>query len=168
MALIFLVASLACTTLKTVFGWTGPIRIRRELGLFAFLYALLHVSTYAGLDQSFDFDAIFADVTKRKFIFVGFAAFVLLVPLAVTSSGAAGRRLGFVKWKRLHRLTYLAGCLGIIHFLSRVKRDTSEPLAYAAVLGFLLLIRIVAFVRSRLKARGDDARRHVPPAVTEA
>ena len=156
-ALIFLVASLACSPLKTVLGWTWPIRIRRELGLFAFFYALLHVSTYTGLDQSFDFRAIFEDVTQRKFIFLGFAAFVLLVPLAVTSTDAAVRRLGFVKWKRLHRLAYVAGVLAAIHFLLRVKVVSSEPLTYAACVAGLLLVRFVAFKHSRPPSRASLA-----------
>jgi sulfoxide reductase heme-binding subunit YedZ len=161
-ALMFLVASLACSPLKTVFGWTWPIRIRRELGLFAFFYALAHVSTYTGLDQSFDFRAIFADVTERKFIFVGFAAFVLLVPLAATSTGAAVRRLGFVKWKRLHRLVYVAAVLVAIHFLLRVKIVTTEPLAYAVIVAGLLLVRLVAFKRPRPSARAAGTREAIP------
>jgi sulfoxide reductase heme-binding subunit YedZ len=161
-ALIFLVASLACTPLKTVLGWTWPIRIRRELGLFAFFYALLHVSTYTGLDQSFDFRAIFADVTERKFIFVGFAAFVLLTPLAATSTNAAVRRLGFVKWKRLHRFVYVAGILAAIHFLLRVKVVTTEPLAYAAIIAGLLFLRLVANRRSRSSARASATREPIP------
>src|SRR5262249_38269948 len=92
MALVFLVAALACTPLKIFFGWTWPIRLRRMLGLFAFFYATLHVSTYAGLDQVLDWRAIFDDVIKRKFIFVGFAAFVLLIPLAMTSTSTAVKR----------------------------------------------------------------------------
>src|SRR5207253_2901399 len=88
-ALVFLVAALACTPLKTLFGWTWPTRLRRMLGLFGFFYGLLHVSTYTVLDQVLDWHAISEDVTKRKFIFVGFAAFVLLVPLAATSTSAA-------------------------------------------------------------------------------
>ncbi len=152
-ALVFLVASLACTPAKTLFGWTWAIRIRKQLGLFAFFYALLHVSTYAGLDQSLELRGIIADVLKRKFIFVGFAAFVLLVPLAATSTQWAVRRLGFVRWKRIHRLAYLAACLASVHFLWRVKQDLREPLTYAAVLGLLLLVRLVVFGRSRLAAR---------------
>jgi sulfoxide reductase heme-binding subunit YedZ len=152
-ALIFLVASLACSPLKTVVGWNWPIRIRRELGLFAFFYALLHVSTYTGLDQSFDFRAIFEDVTQRKFIFVGFAAFVLLVPLAVTSTDRAVRRLGFVRWKRLHRLAYVAGVLGAIHFLLRVKVISTEPFSYAATVAGLLLVRFVTLKHSRPSPR---------------
>jgi len=161
-ALIFLVASLACSPLKTVFGWTWPIRIRRELGLFSFFYALAHVSTYTGLDQSFDVRAIFADVTERKFIFVGFAAFVLLVPLAATSTGAAVRRLGFVSWKRLHRLAYVAGVLVAIHFLLRVKIITTEPLAYAVIVAGLLLVRLVALKRSRPSPRASGTREPIP------
>jgi methionine sulfoxide reductase heme-binding subunit len=157
-ALIFLVASLACTPLKTLLGWTWPIRIRRELGLFAFFYALVHASTYLGLDQGFDFRAVWADVTKRKFIFVGFAAFLLLIPLAATSTRAAVRRLGFVVWKRIHRLAYLAATLGAIHFFWRVKRDTREALVYAAVLALLLLVRVITHARSVTHGRGEEKR----------
>ena len=148
-ALVFLVAALACTPLKALFGWTWPIRLRRMLGLFGFFYALLHVLTYSGLDQGLDWAAIWADVTKRKFIFVGFAAFVLLVPLAATSTAGAVRRLGFARWKLLHRLAYVAPALGAIHFFLRVKKDVREPLVYAAVLGALLLVRVAFYLRAR-------------------
>ncbi len=151
-ALIFLVAALACTPMKTLFGWTWPIRLRRMLGLFGFFYALLHVLTYSGLDQGLDWAAIWKDVTKRKFIFVGFATFVLLVPLAATSTAGAVRRLGFARWKQLHRLAYVAPALGAIHFFLRVKKDVREPLVYAAVLGALLLIRLGFYLRSRATA----------------
>ena len=149
-ALVFLVAALACTPLKTLFGWTWPIRLRRMLGLFGFFYGLLHVSTYTVLDQGLDWSAIWVDVTKRKFIFVGFAAFVLLVPLAATSTGGALKRLGYARWKRLHRLAYVAPLLGVIHFTWRVKRDVREPVAYAVVLGALLLVRLGVYLRARL------------------
>ena len=151
-ALVFLVAALACTPLKALFGWTWPIRLRRMLGLFGFFYALLHVLTYSGLDQGLDWAAIWADVTKRKFIFVGFAAFVLLVPLAATSTAGAVRRLGFARWKLLHRLAYVAPALGAIHFFLRVKKDVREPLVYAAVLGALLLVRVAFYLRARATA----------------
>jgi sulfoxide reductase heme-binding subunit YedZ len=151
-ALIFLVMALACTPLKTLFGWTWPIRLRRMLGLFAFFYALLHVLTYSGLDQGLDWAEIWKDVTKRKFIFVGFAAFVLLIPLAATSTAGAVKRLGFARWKLLHRLAYVAPALGAIHFFLRVKKDVREPLAYAAVLGALLVIRLGFYLRSRATA----------------
>ncbi len=148
-ALIFLVAALGCTPLKTLFGWSWPVRLRRTLGLFAFFYASLHVATYAGLDQVFDVRAIVSDVLERKFIFVGFAAFVTLVPLAVTSTNASVRRLGYARWKRLHRLAYVAAALGIVHFVWRVKKDLSEPAVYGLVLGALLLVRVVTHLRSR-------------------
>ena len=150
-ALIFLVAALACTPLKTFFGWTWPIRLRRMLGLFGFFYALLHVSTYAGLDQVLDWHAIWDDVTKRKFIFVGFAAFVLLIPLAATSTSGALKRLGYARWKRLHRLAYVAPILAVIHFTWRVKRDMSEPITYAAVLAALLVVRLATMRRGEAR-----------------
>jgi len=134
-ALVFLVATLACTPLKMFFG---------------FLYGLLHVSTYTVLDQVLDWQAIWDDVTKRKFIFVGFAAFVLLVPLAATSTSSALKRLGYARWKRLHRLAYVAPLLGVIHFTWRVKRDVREPVTYAVVLGALLVVRLGVYLRTRL------------------
>jgi sulfoxide reductase heme-binding subunit YedZ len=156
-ALIFLVASLACTPLKTIFGWTWPIRIRKELGLFAFFYAALHVLTYSGIDQRLDFRAILADVVKRKFIFVGFAAFVSLIPLAVTSTQGSVKRLGFARWKRIHRLAYVAGALASIHFIWRVKADVREPVLYAGMLGTLLVVRAVTYARARFA--GNEPRR---------
>lgn len=144
MALVLLIASLACTPLKAVFGWTWPVRARRLLGLLAFAYAALHVTVYAGLDQGLDVRAILADVVKRKFIFVGLAAFVMMTPLAWTSTKGAVRRMGYVKWKRLHLLVYPAALCAVIHFVWRVKKDLSEPLVYAAILGALLLVRVVA------------------------
>ena len=151
-ALVFLVAALACTPLKTLFGWTWANRLRRMLGLFGFFYALLHVATYTGLDQALDWGAIWDDVTKRKFIFVGFAAFVLLIPLAVTSTNGAPKRLGYARWKRLHRLAYLAPLLAVIHFVWRVKKDVTEPATYGVVLAALLAVRVASYVRSRSTA----------------
>jgi sulfoxide reductase heme-binding subunit YedZ len=146
-ALILLVGSLACTPLRRLTGWKWPARVRRTLGLLAFLYATLHVTVYAALDQGFDFRAIAADVSERRFIFAGFAAFVLLVPLALTSTRASVRRLGYVAWSRLHTLVYPAALLASIHFIWRVKKDLREPLAYAAVLAALLLVRAVVVLR---------------------
>ena len=163
-ALIFLIASLAATPLKTTLGWTWPIRIRRMLGLYAFFYGSLHFLTYLGLDQVLDLRAVFADITKRNFIAVGFTAFVLLVPLAVTSTDAMVRRLGFVRWKRLHRLVYVAAALGVVHFIWRVKKDLSQPLTYCAVLALLLAIRVVAFGLKRRKQLGLQRVRANPTA----
>lgn len=142
-ALILLLASLSATPLRLLFGITWPMRLRRLLGLLAFLYASLHWLVYAGLDQGFAWSAIVADVAERKFITVGFAAFLLLIPLAITSTAGMRKRLGGVRWQRLHRLVYPAGLLAALHFLWRVKRDLSQPLAYALLLGALLLVRVV-------------------------
>lgn len=140
--LIFLVACLACTPARRLFGWAWPIRVRRELGLFAFFYAALHVFVYAVPDQVLDIPTIIADVAERPFITVGFLAFVLMIPLAWTSTNDAVRKLGFRRWQRLHYLTYAAGILAVIHFLWRVKIDVTQPLFYAAVLAALLSIRL--------------------------
>jgi methionine sulfoxide reductase heme-binding subunit len=157
LALIFLVASLACTPAKILTGWTWPIRLRRMLGLLAFFYAALHFATYVAVDQRFDWPVLWADVTSRKFMVVGFAAFLLLLPLAVTSNDISVPRLGYRRWKALHRLAYLAGILAVVHFLWRVKLDISQPLVYAALLGVLFLVRIVDAVRTRrAKARSAE------------
>ncbi len=152
-ALIFLVAALACTPLKAAVGWTWPIRLRRMLGLFGFFYASLHLMTYMGIDQAFDFRAILADITKRKFIYIGLAAFLMLIPLAATSTAASVRRLGFVRWKRLHRLAYFATALGIVHFILRVKKDLREPVIYGVVLAALLLARVAVQAQARWMKR---------------
>jgi sulfoxide reductase heme-binding subunit YedZ len=145
--LITLLASLTCTPIHIVTGWSFPLRLRRLLGLEAFLYASLHFSMYVGVDQLFDFHEIWKDIVKRKFMTIGFAAFVLLIPLAVTSTKGMVRRLGFPRWKRLHRLVYVAAVLGVIHFIWRVKSDLRVPMTYAFVLGVLLLVRVVDWAR---------------------
>ncbi|MET0402952.1 MAG: protein-methionine-sulfoxide reductase heme-binding subunit MsrQ [Cystobacter sp.] len=149
LALILLVASLACTPLKLVAGWTWPLRVRKLLGLLGFAYALLHFLIYVGLDQGLRLGALGADLTKRPFITVGFLALVLLVPLAVTSTPGSVRRLGFPAWQRLHRLVYVAVSLGVVHFLWRVKKELTEPLVYAGVLGLLFAIRLAEVLRKR-------------------
>jgi methionine sulfoxide reductase heme-binding subunit len=153
-ALVFLIASLACTPLREIFDWPWAVGLRRMLGLFAFFYALLHAATYALLDQGGKLSRIFGDVTKRPFIFAGFAALLILIPLAATSTAASVRRLGFPRWKRLHRLAYLAGALGVLHFLLRVKKDVTEPAIYIAILAAFLLARVVLFWRKRAASRG--------------
>jgi methionine sulfoxide reductase heme-binding subunit len=147
--LILLLASLACTPLKLLFGWKWPLQVRRMLGLCAFAYVCMHLMVYLVLDQFFAWGEIGKDIVKRKFITVGFAAFLLLVPLAITSTNKMVKRLGFARWKRLHRLVYLAASLGVIHFIWRVKADTREPLIYGAVLLVLLGVRVVAHLRDR-------------------
>jgi sulfoxide reductase heme-binding subunit YedZ len=160
LALVFLIASLACTPLKSLTGWTWPIRVRKTLGLLAFFYAALHLSTYAGVDQLFDLRGIGQDIAKRPFILVGFVAFLILVPLAVTSTAGMVKRLGFARWKRLHRLAYVAGVLGVVHFFLRVKKDVSEPAVYAILLGLLFVVRVGAALRERRapRRRGAPAR----------
>jgi sulfoxide reductase heme-binding subunit YedZ len=154
LALILLVASLACTPLKVVSGWTWPMRLRKLLGLLGFGYAVLHFLVYAGVDHGLELSIILEDIAKRPFITVGFLALVLLVPLAVTSTNAMVRRLGFPLWQRLHRLAYVAASLGVVHFVWRVKKDLTEPLVYGAVLGLLFVIRIAEALRKRrAKAR---------------
>jgi methionine sulfoxide reductase heme-binding subunit len=148
-ALVFLIAALTCTPLKAIAGWTWPMRLRRMLGLLAFFYASLHVITYTVLDQGLDWHAIYDDILKRKFIFFGFSTFVVLVPLAATSTNSALRRLGYVHWKQLHRLAYLAPALAVLHFTWRVKRDIREPVGYGLVLAALLSVRLVDYLYDR-------------------
>jgi methionine sulfoxide reductase heme-binding subunit len=153
LALIFLIASLAATPIKLSFGYTWPLRIRRLLGLLAFFYASLHLLTYALLDRAGELGTLLEDLGKRPFITVGFLAWLLLVPLAITSTRAMIKTLGFARWKRLHQLSYLAGILGIVHFLWRVKKDASEPLTYGAILALLLGLRVYAWWQQRERAR---------------
>lgn len=151
--LVFLVAALACTPVRMALGWTWPLRIRRMLGLFAMFYAALHFLTYIVLDQFFDWAIIFADLTQRKFILVGFLGLVLMVPLAVTSTNASVRRLGFPRWKRLHRLAYVVTALGALHFFLRVKRDHTEPLVYGFVVVVLLAVRFLPPAKKKARTR---------------
>ena len=152
LALIFLWASLACTPARLAFGVAWPVRIRRMLGLLAFFHALLHFSLYAFVDQGLDWAAITEDVTKRGFITVGFVAFVLLIPLAATSTKGMVKRLGAARWKKLHRMSYVVAILATVHFVWRVKKDLSQPLVYAVVLGVLLAVRVADSARRRARA----------------
>lgn len=149
LALVLLLASLAATPLKAVSSWTWPLRIRKTLGLLGFFYACAHFLTYAVLDQGLDLRAIYEDITKRPFILVGFSTLVLLVPLAVTSTARMLKRLGFARWKRLHRLAYLAGILAVVHFFLRVKKDLTEPAIYAALLALLFAVRAASWLKAR-------------------
>jgi methionine sulfoxide reductase heme-binding subunit len=157
LALILLVASLACTPLKVVAGWTWPMRVRKLLGLLGFAYAVLHFLTYVVVDQGLALATILEDIAKRPFITVGFLALVLLVPLAVTSTNRMVRRLGFPVWQRLHRLAYVAASLGVVHFFWRVKKDHTEPLVYGGVLALLFAIRVAEALRKRRARSGAPA-----------
>ena len=144
----FMLITLAVTPLRRLTGWNGIIRVRRMLGLFAFFYGSLHLITYVWLDQFFDWAAIGKDVVKRPFITAGFSAYVLLVPLALTSTAGMIRRLGGRAWRRLHRLAYAAAALGVVHYWWLVKLDTRPPGAYALLLAALLAVRLIAWRRS--------------------
>lgn len=139
--LTFLLITLSVTPLRKVTGWYGFIKLRRMLGLFAFFYVSLHFTTFMVFDHFFDFQEIVKDVAKRPFIAVGFTSFLLLVPLALTSTSGMVRRLG-KNWQRLHRLIYVAAVGGVIHFFWLVKADLRRPLIYGSVLALLLLYRI--------------------------
>ena len=150
--LVFVLLALVPTPLQRLSGWTWIAPHRRMIGLFAFFYACLHVGTYVGVDQFFDWRAIVADVVKRKFITVGMLAFALLVPLALTSTDGSVRRLGYARWKRLHRLVYAAAVCGVVHFIWRVKADLREPLLFAAALAVLLAVRRVGRPRNGVRS----------------
>lgn len=153
LALIFLVASLAATPAKALLGLNWPLRVRRMLGLFSFFYASLHLLTYVGLDRLGELSTIAEDLIERPFITVGFFAFCLLVPLALTSTRNAQKQLGFKRWQKLHRLSYLVALLAIVHFVWRVKKDVSQPTVYAVLIGLLLAARVPGWVKERARAR---------------
>ena len=137
-----LLITLAVTPARRLTGWNRLIQLRRMLGLFAFFYASLHFLTYLWLDQFFVVEDIVADVMERPFITVGFASFVLLIPLAVTSTTAMIKRLGGKWWQRLHRLVYVIAIGGVVHYLWLVKADTRLPLIYGSILAILLAYRL--------------------------
>src|SRR5437868_10343483 len=151
--LIFLLITLAVTPVRRVTGQIWLIRYRRMFGLFAFFYACLHFTTYIWLDKFFNVHEMLADIAKRKFITVGFAAFLLLVPLALTSTSGWIRRLGGKRWQALHRLIYASAILGVFHYLWLVKADVRKPLQYGTVLAVLLGYRVVSWAVPRLKAQ---------------
>jgi methionine sulfoxide reductase heme-binding subunit len=150
-ALNFLMITLLVTPVRQLTGFTHLIRLRRMLGLFTFFYALLHFAIYAVLDRELDFGSILVDIGKRPYITIGFAALVLLVPLAVTSTNRMMRRLG-KRWQELHRLVYAIAILGVWHYYWQVKRDIREPLVYAGILAVLLGYRLLKRARVNLPA----------------
>jgi sulfoxide reductase heme-binding subunit YedZ len=163
--LAMLALSLAATPAHELLGVSWPVRLRRMVGLFAFFYGSLHLTTYLVLDQFFAWHEIAADIAKRPFITVGFAAWLVLFPLAVTSTKRWVRRLGYARWKRLHRGVYLAAGLGVLHFVWRVKADLRQPSIFAAVIGTLLLLRPLATaLSSRRRARPATAPSRPGPA----
>lgn len=153
----FLLITLAVTPLRRLTGWNAIIRTRRMLGLFAFFYACLHFVSYVWLDQFFMWDAIIEDVFDRPYITVGVASFLMLIPLAVTSTNGMVRRLGGRRWQRLHRLVYVIAICGVIHFLWLVKSDISEPVIYGAILALLLGYRLLSRLRQLAYQRGGGS-----------
>ena len=167
-ALVLLVLALACTPLNSVFELKRVVGLRKPLGLYAFLYATLHFLTFVGLDYQFDPSLLKEAILKKRYALVGFAAFLALLPLAITSTRGWMRRLG-KNWKRLHRLIYLAALLVIVHFVWLVKSDIREPLAYGAVVVVLLALRLkivrrtLVDFRERLQTRRRSYNRVVLP-----
>jgi sulfoxide reductase heme-binding subunit YedZ len=151
-ALRLLIATLAVTPLRQALG-VNLVRFRRALGLLAFYYAALHLTTYLVLDQGLDWAVIWADIVKRPYITIGMASFVVLVPLALTSNNASIRRLGGRGWARLHKLVYLAAAGGAVHFVMLVKSWPLEPLIYAAIVAALLVYRLIRSFTRQPRAR---------------
>src|SRR5437762_2967984 len=149
----FLLITLAITPIRKLTGQLWLIRYRRMFGLFAFFYGVLHFLTYIWLDKFFDLHEMLADVAKRRFITVGFTGFVLLIPLAITSTKGWIRRLGGRRWQALHRLIYFSAIAGVIHYLWLVKADKRKPLQYAFVLGILLAYRVVVWTIPKIRAK---------------
>ena len=145
-ALRFLLATLSVTPIRRLTGWHRIIQYRRTLGLFAFFYALLHLATYVVLDRLFDLNGVWEDIVKRPFITAGMVAFVLMTPLAITSTKGWIRRLGRT-WQTLHRLVYFSAAAACLHFIWKVKVVIGEPVYYAIILSVLLVFRLIYFVR---------------------
>lgn len=150
--LFFLMVTLSITPFRKLTKQYWLIQYRRMLGLFAFFYGCLHFTTYIWLDQFFDLHSIYKDIYKRPFITAGFTAFVLMIPLALTSTRGSIRRLG-KRWLTIHRLIYVTAIAGVIHYIWLVKKDVRVPFIYAAILSVLLLYRIVVWMMERLPSR---------------
>ena len=144
LTLIFLSLTVAITPLRKIFGFNALVKLRRMLGLFAFFYGTLHLLTYIAFDRQFDFISVGPDVVRRPFILAGMVAFLLMMPLAITSTNKMVKRLGGKRWAKLHRLVYLSVIAGVVHFWMLVKSDTSLPLTFAFIVLFLLGYRLLA------------------------
>jgi methionine sulfoxide reductase heme-binding subunit len=157
--LVFLLITLGITPLRRLTKLNWLPQMRRMLGLFAFFYGTLHLTTYLWLDQFFDVVEIAKDIVKRPFITVGFIAYALMIPLAVTSTHAMTRRLGGRRWRQLHRLVYVLAICAVVHYWWLVKRDLTEPALYALVLAVLLALRVYWALVSRRQENVDSRSR---------
>ena len=151
--LIFLLITLTITPLRRLSGWSWLVRLRRMFGLFAFFYGCLHFLTYLVLDQFFDWRTIIEDVVKRPYITIGFASFLLLIPLAITSIDWMMKLLGGKRWRLLHRLIYPIAIGGVVHYWWSVKKDISQPVIFALLLALLLAVRLFYWLRGLLKSK---------------
>ena len=151
--LTFLLITLSITPLRKLTRQYWLINLRRMLGLFAFFYGTLHLMTYVWLDKFFDVHEMLADIAKRRFITAGMTGYALMIPLALTSTKWAIRKMGGKRWQALHRLIYFSAAAGVIHYIWLVKADLKKPLEYAAVLGMLLLYRAIVWLSSRRPAQ---------------
>lgn len=168
-ALRFILITLAITPFRKILRMPQLIRFRRMLGLFAFFYAFLHFSIWIGIDKFFDWTEMWKDVEKRRFITVGFTGFVLMIPLAITSTAGWIRRLGGKRWQLLHRAIYVTAILGVIHYYWLVKSDVRKPLQYAAMVGILLASRLGAWIYERTKrGSGQKVKREEPLSAESA
>jgi sulfoxide reductase heme-binding subunit YedZ len=165
----FLAITLSISPLRKILGLPQLIRFRRMLGLFAFFYVFCHFCIYLGLDQVLDFHGVWADVMKRRYITVGFTGFVLMIPLAVTSTAGWIRRLGGKRWQMLHRLIYVSAVAGVIHYYWLVKSDVHLPLEYAGVIGVLLAWRVFNWYTGpkRRAVNPKMVRKDSAPAVSD-
>lgn len=164
----FLIITLAVTPLRKLLRLPELIRFRRMLGLFAFFYVCLHFLTYIGPDQSFSLSSMWKDVAKRPFITVGFTAFVLLIPLAITSTAGWIRRLGGRRWQMLHRAIYVSAVCGVIHYYWLVKSDVRKPLEYAGLVGVLLAWRLGVWLSGRRQGAASTLPRAEPTTAETA
>lgn len=151
--LTFLLITLSVTPVRKLSGLAWLIRYRRMLGLFAFFYGSLHLMTYVWLDKFFNVHEMLHDIAKRRFITAGMTAWVLMLPLALTSTTGWIRRMGGKRWQMLHRLIYFSAAAGVVHFIWLVKADLRRPLTYGAVLAVLLAYRLTTWLVSRIRAR---------------
>lgn len=151
-AIILLTLSLACTPANIFFGWKHAVIVRRALGLYAFFYVCLHLTIFVWIDYGFEMRLVVEEIIKRRYAVVGFLAFLLLIPLALTSTKAAQRRMG-KRWTKLHKLVYLIAGLAVIHYIWLVKNAYAQPLLFAGIIGFLLLVRLTPVRQSIIRAR---------------